>query len=450
MKNNKAIIIIAIVLLNVLVVFMLGQSLMGKASKYDLKLEEARALRDGELYARAISAYEEAAGMEDTAELRVEMIAAFDLGLTSGEFTKTYSIFNDVEDYVEAFHDDVTIYEAACELYCKYGDYERCAETLRRAKKEKLSSDKLTEILRDVQFRYEKHYSMYGQVMPEFDGMYAFEKNGLYGYLNSEASTELESIYTSATAFYNGYAVVSMLNIYGEEQFVVIDKDGQRYAYLEGIDETSGVGGAKDEDGKAQSLIACKTGDTYKYYNLDGEVVFGDYAYAGRFRNNIAAVQDSTGKWQLIDGTGKPIVDMTFTDVVLNEFEECAPKGLIIAQDGDKYHIYDTAGERVGNFGCDYAKAFVDQYAAFEKDGLWGFVDADGNVLIEPQYDDAKSFSNGLGAVMTSNGWSLVNSDNEVITQEYFEDLGYLSSKGVCFVKTRGYWSYITVYYTNA
>ena len=42
-KNNKVLIIIGVILLNVLVLFMLGQSMLGKTSEYDKTLAEATA-----------------------------------------------------------------------------------------------------------------------------------------------------------------------------------------------------------------------------------------------------------------------------------------------------------------------------------------------------------------------------------------------------------------------
>ena len=63
--------------------------------------------------------------------------------------------------------------------------------------------------------------------------------------------------------------------------------------------------------------------------------------------------------------------------------------------------------KKIGNFSCDGAKAFVDEYAAFKQGDLWGFVDSKGKIIIKPQYEDAKSFSNGMGAVKLADGWKL-------------------------------------------
>ena len=66
MKNNKALIIVAVVLLNVLVVFMIGQSLLGKTSQYDKTLNEARSLAEQELCSKSIAKYNEAIIIKDT------------------------------------------------------------------------------------------------------------------------------------------------------------------------------------------------------------------------------------------------------------------------------------------------------------------------------------------------------------------------------------------------
>ena len=177
--------------------------------------------------------------------------------------------------------------------------------------------------------------------------------------------------------------------------------------------------------------------------------MFGDYLFAGRFRNNVAAVMVEEGKWMLINGTGTPITDQVFADVILNEFDECAPKGLIFAKVGNQYHLYDWQANRIGTFTCDYVKAFVDDYAAFQKDGMWGYVDAQGNIIIEPHYADAKSFSYTMGGVQVEGGWCFINAKDELVIDEIFEDVDYLNENGVCFVKKDGYWSYLQMYYTG-
>ncbi len=449
MKNNKGLIIVGIILLNILAVFMIGQSLLGKTSQHDKTIAEARNYAKKELCGKSIAKYNEALLMKNKLETHLEMIDVYEMGIDSGEFTETYDIFTTVTTMVDSFNDEVKAYEAACELLLKYNKYEECAKILMKARDLYVTSKKIEEARAQVRYQYTKYYSMYTDVLPVFDGMYTVQTETEYTYLNDEASPDFNGAFSYASSFSEGYAFVKYINMDGDEKSIVIDKEGVRQAYLKDVETSSGIGKAKNKDGEDVYLLACKVGDKYTYYDVNGKKAFGEYSFAGRFRNNVAAVEESEGKWKLIDGSGKAISDTVFSDVVLNEFDECAPKGLIIAKEGDKYHIYDLKAKQIGDFSCDGAKAFIDDYAAFQKSDEWGFVDATGKVIIEPEYEDAKSFSNSMGAVMVDGSWTFINPKNEVVVQEIFEEVDYLNDKGICFVKVDGYWSYLKMYYTG-
>lgn len=449
MKNNKVLIVAAVVLLNVLVVFMIGQSLLGKTSQYEKLLAEARSLAEQELCSKAIEKYNEVVSTKDSYEIRIEMIDVYEKGIEVGEFTNTYDVFSAITLIVDNYRTEPKVYEAACELMIKYGKYEDCANVLMQAQDLKITTEKIEEYRKAVRYQYTKYFAMYTGVLPAFNGMYTVKTEDGYTFLNDEASPDSKSTYIEASSYSEGYAFVKTAHPDGNDRCVIIDKDGERQVYISGVESSSGVGKAKNKSGDDIYLLSCKVGDVYKYYDINGNESFGEYAFAGRFRNNVAAVKESDGTWKLINGAGEAVTEKTFEDVVLNEFDECAPKGFIIAKSGDKYRIYNINVEQIGDFSCDGAKAFVDEYAAFKSGDSWGFVGTDGTVVIEPQYEDAKSFSNKMGAVKTGDGWTFINPENEVVIQEVFEDVDYLNDKGICFVKDDGYWSYLKMYYTG-
>ena len=449
MKNNKPLIIIGVILLNVIVIFIIGQSLLGKASSYDLKVAEAREYAEQKLCSKAITAYNEALIMKDTLDLRLEMIDVYKKGIEIGEFVNTYDIITSVTTAVDAYRTTPKVYEAACDLFLQYGKYEDCAKILMQARDLHVSSDKIDEFREKVRYQYTKYFAMYSNVLPENNEMYTVETEGNYTFLNNEASPNVKGGYTYASSFSNGYAFVQTVDAEGKTRSFVINKSGERQIYINDAETSSGVGKGKDKDGNELLLLACKVGDTYSYYGMNGKKLFGEYQFAGRFRNNIAAVQEKDGKWKLINATGSTITDKTFTDVILNEFDECAPKGFIFVKEGEKYHLYNHKMERIGNFECDGAKPFAGDYAAFKSGELWGFVNTDGKVIIEAQYEDAKSFSGSMGAIYGGGTWRFVNSKGEVVIKETFEDVGYMSESGICFVKTKGYWSYLKFFYTG-
>ena len=449
MNNNKALIIVAVVLLNVLVVFMIGQSLLGKTSQYDKTLSEARTLAEKELCSKSIAKYNDAIMIKDTLKVRLEMLDVYEKGIDIGEFTNTYDIFTSVTNMVDEYREDKLAYEEACELFVKYGKYEECSNILMQARDLNVTSYKIEEYRSQVRYQYTKYFAMYTDVLPVFNGMYTVKTEDGYTFLNDEGSPDFKGSFISASSFSEGYAFVKSSHPDGTDRSIVINKEGERQTYLDGVEYSSGVGKAKDKKGNDIYLLSCKIGDKYKYFDINGKEAFGEYAFAGRFRNNVAAVMESEGKWELIDGTGKAINDTTFSDIVLNEFDECAPKGFIFAKVDGKYHLYDLKGTQIGDLSCDGAKAFVDEYAAFKSGDLWGFVDTKGNIVIEPVYENAKSFSNSMGAIYAGGSWKFINPEGEIVIKESFEDVDYLSDKGICFVKTKGYWSYLKFYYTG-
>ena len=67
--------------------------------------------------------------------------------------------------------------------------------------------------------------------------------------------------------------------------------------------------------------------------------------------------------------------------------------------------VYDMEGIEggIGMFNCPCANEWGVLYP-FEENGLWGYMDVYGNVVIEPQYRSALRFSEGLALVQGVSG----------------------------------------------
>ena len=58
----------------------------------------------------------------------------------------------------------------------------------------------------------------------------------------------------------------------------------------------------------------------------------------------------------------------------------------------------------------------------FANKGLWGFINHDGSILVEPKYSDTRTFKENYAAVKTNNKWGLINiQGKEVITPKYLK-----------------------------
>lgn len=435
--KNKSLIIIAVIFLNVLAAGMIISSIVNGNSKYDKAISQARKYSEKNLCAKAITQYKEVLTIKDTIEVRTEMILTYQKGLKNGEFTNKYEIDNQVFAVIDAHRDNNKAYEYAAQFFFDTEDYEDCVTVLKQAEHQSVTSKKLKEITNNVRYKYSLAYAMYSEVKPIFDGKYAIREGDTYRYLDSEASSTVGSGYTFASSFSEKLAFVKK-----DGYTFIVNETGERQVYFdEKIASSSGVG---------SGLLSCLEDDVYKYYDINGEYKFGKYKFAGRFRNDIAAVEVKDGEWYLINPKGEKVVSTKFEDIILNEHDECAARGVIFAKTNGKYRMYDLDVKQISSLECDDACLFVSEgYAAFEKDGKWGFVNEKGKVVIEPKFDGAKSFSAGLAGVKKGDVWSFINEKGKTVIKGNFEDVDYMNDSGLCFVKAEGYWKYLSLYYVK-
>ena len=167
-----------------------------------------------------------------------------------------------------------------------------------------------------------------------------------------------------------------------------------------------------------------------------------EYDEATAFVNGIAAVKKN-GKWAIINTEFKTIIDFKFTDVIVDSAGACSRKGLIFADDGNGYGLYDLDGKRIGNQVFDDAKPFRDDLAAVCKDGKWGYINASGELVIDYRFDDADSFMQGVAPACTNGQWGFINTDGEFVVEPTFESASVVSPEGVAFVGDNGKYRYI-------
>jgi hypothetical protein len=75
-------------------------------------------------------------------------------------------------------------------------------------------------------------------------------------------------------------------------------------------------------------------------------------------------------------------------------------EGLARVRDGRGWGFIDKQGNEVIEPRFQSAGAFSEGLAAVQVEGLWGYIDRSGQMVIEPQYDIANEFSEGLAVVV--------------------------------------------------
>ena len=180
----------------------------------------------------------------------------------------------------------------------------------------------------------------------------------------------------------------------------------------------------------SEGLAAVKKGIYWGYINKKGETVIPfRHLRPYPFHEGYACVYTEEGKkYIIIDNKGNVVPNMPNTDYGFLPFSE----GWAVVK-SDEYNCYyiDKQGKRVTrDFG--EARPFSDGLAAVRsrQEGLWGYIDKTGEIVIPYQYTTARPFREGLAAV---DGGYIDKSGNWVILPIYKETTSF--ENGYALVK---------------
>jgi serine/threonine protein kinase/predicted DNA-binding WGR domain protein len=113
-----------------------------------------------------------------------------------------------------------------------------------------------------------------------------------------------------------------------------------------------------------------------------------------------------------------------------------------------RYHFsqrYPSAAEALQALTLTRATSpppFASPLLPVKVDGKWGYIDKTGQVVIQPQFDEAKIFSEGLTAVRIGSKWGYINQTGQVIIQPQFDSAGKFY-EGLLAVEIGDNWGYI-------
>lgn len=188
-----------------------------------------------------------------------------------------------------------------------------------------------------------------------------------------------------------------------------------------------------------QHLFPICEKDRFGYINQKGERIIDPYFYwADEFSEGLAAVSDGLA-FGFIDTKGHIVIPYQFLNVGGPFNGGIAP---IITLDGK--HGYVNRDGKVFAQGISKISFHPDSEGLlkFDKDNKFGFVDTNGNIVIEPQFDDISEFSEGLAAVKLNNYWGYINKSGKIVIKCRFEKAKDFK-QGLAPVKVFGQWGFI-------
>ena len=90
----------------------------------------------------------------------------------------------------------------------------------------------------------------------------------------------------------------------------------------------------------------------------------------------------------------------------------------------------------------DDAYHFSENLASVSFDGKYGYINTDGDFVIEPQFEEAEDFKNGIARVRTNGKYGYINTNGKFVIEPQFDNVGDFRD-GIAYVKLNKKYGYI-------
>lgn len=305
------------------------------------------------------------------------------------------------------------------------------------------------------------------------------KKDGKYGIANSEGTIVIENKYSDITNLgmddksgfiikneegkfgvinYTGAQVLdtkyeAIEKIYGNDMYVIlenniqklINKDGS-VVLAEGFDKIKTV-----LSNKENGIIFEKDGK-YGVMKLTGDVtITADYEDLKEAKDGIFIAKRS-GKYGIIDITNTAKIEFKYvtasynskadiyiledensTATIFNSNFETKLTGILNELNEEKGYIKIRVGEEYKYYNFKFeekqAKDVLTSNTLFlsKKDGKYGYIDKDGNTVVDYKYDDAKEQNlSGFAAIKKDGKWGCIDSKGNIVIEPTYNLDNYL------------------------
>jgi len=289
------------------------------------------------------------------------------------------------------------------------------------------------------------------------DGMALVGSMGAYGYLDTSYAIAIQPGFVYAHDFSEGLAPVTLTR---EVQVEINPVEGTvRTIWKWGCIDTSGslvIDTAFDFIGDfVGGLAPASMGGKCGYIRRTGRFAIDTiFHLAEPFSEGLAAVQPAgTERWGYIDTLGNLVVAARFTSAGV--FQHGLAKVCLGGRynmrtgtvEGGKWSLVNRSGEAVvedadAGGGKSWARSCANGLIPVRINGLMGYADTTGVLVIPPAFEDALPFSEGLAAVRNAEGWVYIDTTGTRAFSERF-DVAEPFTDGLAMVQVGAAFGYI-------
>lgn len=412
-----------------------AKNLISVPADFHRLVNEAEKYESEELYIRAIDSYKEALTFNPDS-MDVQLRIARDYLAVGDEkaFTSRCEEILSSKDY------PVAVVSELADFYIDRERNESAITLLKKSMKYHKNNEELTSRYEKVRYTYKDLYINAEEIGSLINGSAVFVTDGRYGIMTNKGGIRVRNMNEWCGPYSSDETLAPVLK---DGEFYFADTNGYRYEVPAKEDKMEKLGILTDD------IAPAKINGKYGYVNEKFEHLSEfQWDEATQIQDGIGAVKQGE-KWALINEKMELKSDYLYDDVKTDENGFSFVHERAFVKNGDAYQLIDKKGNVMGSDSYEDAVPFAsEQPAAVKKNGKWGFLDADGTMVIEPQYEEAGSFAEGLAPVKTAAGWGYINQENALVIEDEFMGAKNFY-KGVAPVKEGNYWTMIELNVKN-
>jgi len=392
----------------------------------ELIAQAAYLMNDG-IYIRAVTLLEEAAGYSDefTLEAERKLKQAYLALIDNRGFGRRYTTL--LERQINRHNHSPDMFE---ELANYYLSISRTAQALNvlKAGLERTGCQILIAMYEDSRYAFETSRSSYDYVSAIYNGTVRVRRDGLWGIANSQGTIIIPCAYDKISTFCTDRAVVKR-----DGEIFAVDRNNNRIALLRN--------GAEDFGNLANNRISIRVDGVWRRATGDFSLGSAEFEQIGMYADGYAAAKTG-GRWGVIDLGMNWLVPPIYDGIIMDELGRCFGQGAVfVKSEGAVYLVVEN--QIVGVY--EDARPFSNEgFAAVKNDGRWGFINTNGEVMIDFIFDDALSFGQHLAAVKIGELWGYISIGGAVVIDVQFIEAKSFSGGSAPVLTERG-WSFITL-----
>jgi WG containing repeat len=239
------------------------------------------------------------------------------------------------------------------------------------------------------------------------EGLAAVEKDSKWGYIDKSGEFVIQPVLRSAWDFNCGIAIVIV-----NEDKAYMNRNGE---ILPNPDKYEVHRGFRD------NYAPVRKNDLWGFINVQGNYIVKPlYEKADRFMNGLAPVK-KMGKCGYINVFGEEVVPLNY-----NASKLFADSMALVQSDDKLYYLDIATGHLIGQDKPYIVRYYFSEGLARVSQGdKFGFINKNGELVIECKYEDAKNFSNGLAAVKINGLWGFIDNGGNLVIQPRFDGIRY-------------------------